>query len=256
MKRHMLYLFAVMIAIQIKACTCTPKGLFYVLPDDSANASCLSYPCATLSQYMLNISGMSNVKFLFLSGKHSLTSNITMQHVSNVTLTGVSHDNLVPATIFCHSAKAVIFFSEAFNITFANLIFKNCGGDKQVADDYDDDDDDEPFKAAVYFSTCYHCNIMNITLIGYGISIANLLGESHLDNITLHLLPTNFSLSNWCDQGIKIINNDDDVSINALIFISKITIFANSINRKCDPFYDVIGMSILLSTRYYSITLL
>ena len=159
----MLYLFAVMTAIQIKAYTCTSSGLFYVLPDDSTNASCPSHPCATLSQYMVNISGMSHVKFLFLSGKHNLTSNITMRHVGNVTMTGVGHDNLVPATILCNSAKAVMYFNVAFNLTIANLMFQNCGGNK-LADRYNNY---SQFKAAVYFSTCYHCIVTNVTFKGY-----------------------------------------------------------------------------------------
>ena len=95
--------------MMIKVYMCTPTELFYVLPDNSTNASCPSQPCATLSQYIelydTSRISTSNVKFLFLSGTHSLTSNIIMQRVHNVTMVGVNYDNLAPSIIFCHSAE-------------------------------------------------------------------------------------------------------------------------------------------------------
>ena len=108
MKCYMFFV-AMMVTIQIKMYTCTPTGLFYVLPDNSTNASCPSQPCATLSQYLLNMSVMSNVKYLFLSGKHHLTSNITIQLVHNVTMRGINYDTLAPAMVFCFSETFIIF---------------------------------------------------------------------------------------------------------------------------------------------------
>ena len=249
-----------MATIQIKMYTCTSPRLFYVKPDNSSNASCPSQPCATLSQYLLNMSGMSNVKFLFLSGKHSLTSNITMQHVYNVTMVGINYDNLIPAIIFCHSAKAVVLFVSSSDITIANLVFKNCGGiGPAIMPRYNPVhlDDHSALAAALFFDICYYCNITNVTFIGYGLMANDLLGESHLDNITLHLQTTQYSLPHWCNQGIKLINSrrrSHNISRN-IIFVNKITINGSGNNCKTTYKYDI-GMRIDLEPIDYNITLM
>lgn len=100
-----LYVSIVMMAaLQINTYTCTPTGLFYVSPNNLTDASCPSQPCGTLNQYFLNISEVSNVQFLFLSGTHNLTSNITIQHAYNVSMVGDSYNTYLPPVIlFCHS---------------------------------------------------------------------------------------------------------------------------------------------------------
>ena len=112
-------LHIILVTMMIKVYMCTPTGLLYVLPDNSTNAStsCPSQPCATLSQYIMTMSRMStsNIKFLFLSGTHSLTSNITMQHVHNVTMVWVNYDNLAPSKIFCQSAEGIMVFVNSSN---------------------------------------------------------------------------------------------------------------------------------------------
>lgn len=95
MKFSTFFLIITIVTI-IKGIMCIPTGLFHVLPDNSANVSCPSQPCLTLSQYLWNMSGMSNVKVLFLSGEHTLTSNITMNHVYNVTMIGIDYHNSAP----------------------------------------------------------------------------------------------------------------------------------------------------------------
>ena len=197
MKCYLFILVALIAGIPINACT--PTGLFYVLPDDSTNASCPSYPCASINQYSLIMLNMSNVKFMFLSGKHSLTSSIIMQDVYNVTMVGVNHDSLALAVVVCQSAEALISFVDASNITIINLVFKSCGptvqcSNKQV---------DGPIVKAL-FSMCYCCNITNITLIRPGMVISNLLGESFLHNIAVYSHGAQYSLSEWYHQGIEI----------------------------------------------------
>ena len=193
----MSFLIMMMITNQIKMCTCATTGLFYVLPDDSTNASCPSQPCATLSQLLLNISGVSNFKFLLLSGKHGLTSNVKIQHIHNVMMAGVGTiHSRSPSTIFCHSAEASITFGNSSNILITNLVFKNCGGTTAIPTFsyrflYDGG---ILVIAAAYFSICYNCNIRNVTFIGYGLLyITELLGTSHLDKITLYLCETEHS---------------------------------------------------------------
>ena len=255
----MLFLIVTTTTIQIKGVMCTPTGLYYVLPDNSTNVSCPSQPCLTLSQYLWNMSGMSNVKYLFLLGEHSLTSNITMNHVHNVTMVGVDYDNLAPI-IFCYSSKAVIIVTYSVNITIANLVLRNCGGiGPTVMPRYDpvQPDDHSKLAAALFFDMCYYCTVMNTTFIGYGLMANNLLGESHLDNITLHLHAIGHSLSYWCNQGIKLINTGkikNYVSKN-LIIVSKITINGSGNNCQSNYQYDI-GMRIDLEPTNYNITLI
>ena len=221
MKHYPFTLVAIITTIRLEMYTCTPSGYFYVLPDDLANASCPSYPCADINQYSVNMSNMSNVKFVFLPGKHSLTSTMKMQHVHNVTMAGVNHDNLVPAVIFSQSTRACISFVNASNITIANLVFSYCEPKKWH--------NNVQIIAEGHFSTCYYCNIINVTLIRYGLVIINLLGESFLHNITVYSYAAEYCLSEWCYEGIEIINygkNSYNISHN-LIYISKITIAGN-----------------------------
>ena len=230
MRWSMFFPVAIMIMIQTKMCTCTPSGLLYVLPDNSTNASCPSQPCATLSQYLMNMSGMSNVKLLFLSGEHSLTSNTTMHHLYNVTMVGVDsqYQNIVPAKIVCQSAEAVLIFVNASNIMITNLVFKNFGGITALPL--------YPFGtsehlSALFFDTCYYCKVTNTTFIGYGLVANNLLGESHLDNITLHLHKTDYSSPNRCNRGMIIMNDGDSpyksIVDHSLMFVRKITIIVS-----------------------------
>ena len=185
----------------------TSTESFYVLPDNSTNASCPSHPCATLSQYILNTSGMSNISFLFLSGKHSLFSTITFKQVYNVTMIGVSYNNSAPAVVICNSAEAVVVFINATNIKIANLLFENCGGigPKIIPRNDIYPDDYYPLPAALFFDTCYYCNVTNTTFIGYGLMMNNLLGESYLDSITI-LLAVEYGLLQKCNQGMRIMN--------------------------------------------------
>ena len=100
-----------------------------------------------------------------------------------------------------------------------------------------------------HFSTCYYCNITNVTLIRYGLVISNLFGESFLHNITVYSYAAEYCLSEWCYQGIEIINYGKNPSHN-LIYISKITIAGNGGSSQTACKNKMIGMyiSIELST--------
>ena len=228
------FIFVLMMAVQYKMYICTPIGLFYILPDDSTNASCPSQPCATLSHYLLNMSVMSNVKYLFLSGKHSLVSNITIRHAYNITMVGANYSS--PTELFCHSIDAVIVFADCFNITITNLVFKSCGGIGPTimpsyggSRGYRNDKFNLylPIAAAVFLHTCYYCNIRNVTFIGYGIIANNLLAVCYFDNLTIHLQATKQNFPFWCNQGIKLINHGENSNNHNLIYMSRINISAN-----------------------------
>ena len=87
-----------------------------------------------------------------------------MQHVYNVTMVGVNCDNIPPAVLSCHSAKASVGFVNSSNITIANLVFDNCGGSSRPTSYVEHFS--APFITAAYFSTCYYCNITNVTFVG------------------------------------------------------------------------------------------
>lgn len=219
--------------------TSTPTGLLYVLPDDSTNVSCPSQPCASINQYSLNMSNMSNVKFIFLSGKHSLTSTIIMRHVYNVTMVGVNYDSLVPAVIYSQSARALISFVDASNITIANLVYSYC----EPMERYN------YVQVETYFSTCYYCNITNVTLIRYGLVITNLLGESFLHNIFVYSHATEHCLSGWCYQGIEIINyGNNPYNISSNLHISRVTITGNGSSSQTACRNKIIGMHIYMKS--------
>ena len=248
----MFFLIAMMDTFQIKMHAHSPTGLFYVSPNNSANASCPSQPCATLSQYLMNMSAisLSNVKLLFLSGRHDLITDFTMQHVHNVTMVGVNHDNLTPAVIFCYSAKAIISFHNSSSITIANLVLENCGGHvPQVWYGRD-------VVAATYFSTCYCCSVKNVTFMGYGLVVNNLVGESYLDNITVHLHRTTHILPWQRNQGIEVINYKKYL-YHSLIHVSKINVVYSSMCNNIEKFclYDV-GIYIDLQPIDCNITLI
>ena len=236
--------------VTIQMCRCTPTGIFYVLPDHSTNADCPSQPGGILSRYLLNIN-MSNIKLLFLSGKHTLTSSITMQRVHNVTTIGVNYNNLAPATIFCSSAIPAIIFANSSNITVANLVFKNCGG-------YGPYNVYSVVIATAFFSTCYWCNVTNVKIIGYGLAVHNLLGESYLNNIIIHLRETSHSLPHRINQGIDLINygRSPYYVTHNLIYVSKITIIIDSDKITSTYDYNIIGIHIQFQTDGYNTTLM
>ena len=239
-----------------EACMCTSSELFYVLPYYPTNVSCPSQPCITLShdQHLLN---RSNAKFLFLSGRHRYTSTIIMQHVYNVTMVGISYDSLAPPAILSDFGDPVMVFINVSNVTIANLVFENCGG-------YDPERKSEAFYvnlrhskmviAGVIYSTCFYCNVTNVTLLRYGLVAENFLGKCYLNNITLYVHATEHCMPEWCGQdyyylGIKFINYGNSTSphyvSHNLIYMSKITITGKGgTNRNTCPLGITIGINI------------
>ena len=258
-----MYITVVMMgALQINTCTCTLTGLLYVSPNNSTNASCPSQPCATLNQYLLNISEMSNVKFLFLSGTHSLTSNITIQHAYNVSIVGDSYNTYLPPVIlFCHSKNTKIVFAYSSNITIAKIMFKNCGGTgPTIMPRYDIKyyTAAKDLAATLFLNTCYYCVVRYVTFMGYGIMANNLLGDSYLEDIILYLDTTEDTdgLRRRCNQMLKLMNYGESSYINSvnLININKITVdgFAHGsqVFHDCD-----IGMRIDIEKTNYNTNL-
>ena len=255
---HHTFLVAMMVTIQVKMYMCRSTELFYVLPDHSTNADCPSQPCVTLSRHFLNINiNMSNITLLFLLGKHTLTYSITMEYAHNITMIGMGYNNLAPgpAKIFCNSDKPAIVAVNSSNIRIANLVFENCGGygpllEYQV---------DSVIIATAFLSTCYYCNVTNVKFIGYGLAVHNLLGESHLSNIIIHLCETSHSMSHWIHKGIYLIiyGRSPHYIRQSLIYVNRITIILDSdlITFTYDNYF-IVGIYIYSKTYGYNNTLM
>lgn len=66
-------------------------NILYVIPDNSTNATnCVSYSCATLSQYLLDntLPVVSNVQYYFLPGEHQVPANMVLQNLQNFSIIG------------------------------------------------------------------------------------------------------------------------------------------------------------------------
>ena len=253
------FFIMMLITCQIKLYICPSTGIFYVLPDNLSSTSCPSQPCATLNQYLSSLSPeMSNIMFVFLSGEHNLISNITMQHVYNVTMVGYYH-NLSPAIIFCHSDDAVMIFINCFNITISSLVFKNCGGYGPKIDAVEAKTlyADSLVIAAMFISICDNCNITDVVFIGYGLVVSNLLGKSYLHNVTVHLNTTEHSLPEWCGHGLEVANygRSPYYISHTLIHMSKITINGSNSQHTCQYFHTY-GIHIHMEATDYNTTLI
>ena len=255
MNHYMLLIVVMTVTIQVKMYTCTPTGVFYVLPDHSTNADCPSQPCVILRRYLFN--NNVNKSLLFLSGKHTLTFSITMENAHNVTMIGVDFNNSEPAKIFCNLGKPAIIAVNSSNIKIANLVFENCGGHFVPQLEYDVD---TLVIATAFLSTCYCCNVTNVKFIGYGLAAHNSLGESHISNIVIHLCETSHSLSYWIHKGIHIVSygrSSHNVTHN-LIYVSRISItIDNGINSAyMYDSYVIVGIHIDFQTDGYNTTLI
>ena len=81
----------------------TATEILYVLPDNSTSAvSCPSQPCATLSQYVLDIGTLpvvSNVEYRFLPGEHHVPAKMTLQNIHNFSITGIVSNLSLPVVL-------------------------------------------------------------------------------------------------------------------------------------------------------------
>jgi len=75
-------LLRVFVLVTVHNWLATATQVFYISPNSTANISCPSQPCATLSQYILDNNGtlpvVSNVKYYFLPGEHHLPTNFIL----------------------------------------------------------------------------------------------------------------------------------------------------------------------------------
>ena len=70
----------------------TASKILYVWPNNSANTSCSSQPCSTLSQHILDngtLPDVTNVEYHFLPGEHRIPANIVLKNLHNFSIIGI-----------------------------------------------------------------------------------------------------------------------------------------------------------------------
>ena len=63
--------------------------IFYVLPNDLTNTSCIYQPCTTLGQYLLEdgtLPDVVNVEYHLLPGEHQIPANMVLKNLHNFSI--------------------------------------------------------------------------------------------------------------------------------------------------------------------------
>ena len=164
----------------ISNCTAIHQ-VFYVLPDNSTNASCSFQPCATLSQYFMDNNGslpvLSNVEYHFLPGEHHIPTEITLWYLQNFTIIGSQSST----TVFTAHAQSNIKVFDSVNVSIINVVFKKHDMDKLLNE----------FLFDLYnlvFTNCFSCKLMKLQFLEYGFQGENLIGNSYLNDILIVLI--------------------------------------------------------------------
>ena len=194
---------------------CVASEIFYVLPDDSTNITCLPQSnCGTLNQYLLDnntLPAADNVEYHFLPGEYYIYVNIEMRNVSNVLITGSNH--LTPAKFVCLS-QAFVAILYSYNVTVRDLAFNNCGGNLISHLPIDRSSLGSIFidyaAASLVFLGCYDCAVKDIVFLKYGFAGINVFGHSYLDNININISTTVTTMDACSSKIILLFTNEDN----------------------------------------------
>ena len=217
--------------------------VFYVLPDDSADANCLFTPCATLSQYLMDNNGslpvVSNVEYHFLSGKHRLPANMILQYLHNFTITGSSSDTslsiILAGDLFWLSNIKIL---NSVNITIKKVVFKTLDEFVELISGCHFMD----MYYNVVFENCFHCKIINVTFLEFGFHGKNLAGTTYLSNIVIDFI-TLFSIEP-CQNGILLNFNESDYDYHgkSMVIMDKISMHTSSNLYELDSYSIAINI--------------
>ena len=168
----------------VRTLSTATQQVFYVLPDNSTNASCLFQSCATLSQYLLDNNGslpvVSNVAYRFLPGEHLVPTNMTLQYLHNFTIIG-SQSSTSMSPVIIGSLKSYVKVVDSFNVSIKNVVFKK--HDMGILN--------KNYQKDLYnlaFTNCFSCKIMKVHFLEYGFCGENLMGESYLIEVHIDLI--------------------------------------------------------------------
>jgi len=154
--------------------------VFNVLPNDNATTvSCPFQPCATLRQYLMNNNGtlpvVSNVEYHFLPGEHHLYTSLRLEHLYNVSLTGLENDKSLPETLISFGSNRSVHFiiRNSQNVTIGTMKFKHyVAGFK------------EPYMF-LFLNVCTSCEINNIIFFQGGLVTHNTFGKFIMKNLIM-----------------------------------------------------------------------
>jgi len=178
------------ILITVEICMPTVIEIFYVLPDDSTDISCLSQPCAALSEYYNGtLPVVSNVEYQFLPGEHHIPTNMELKNLHNFSIVGIISKTSPVILVGCLQLYTINIINSQF-VIIKNIIFKHCGILPKKKTKITN----------LQMSCCFSCKIENVTFLQYGFKGFNLIGESYLHNIKIKVM----QFSEMCCQGILL----------------------------------------------------
>ena len=156
----------------------TAYKILYVWPDNSANTSCSSQSCPTLSQLMLDdgtLPDVTNVEYFFFPGEHQVPANLVLMNLHNFSINGIIRKpSLQVALVGCVHSH-VLRINTSYNVIIRNVAFKRCYNPKL-----------QPiYFTSLYLSWCFSCIVENVTFTNFGILGENLMGHSYLNAVRI-----------------------------------------------------------------------
>jgi len=105
----------------------TSSTVYYVIPDDHYTTNNNSY---ILQHYLNNTNKYftSHTQLHFLSGQYYLSTDLVIQHVSNLSLIGNRTNEVINSVINCTSPAGIVVVDSS-NIVIANIVMNDCGND-------------------------------------------------------------------------------------------------------------------------------
>ena len=223
--------------VAIHMWTSRSTKILYVIPDISTNAtSCLSYSCATLSQYLLDNNTLPivlNVQYYFFPGEHQVPANMVLQNLHNFSIIGITTTSSSPVVLVGCLQSYVINIINSYNVTIANVQFQQ--RDQIHLSKY-------KYSTNLLIESCHSCTIEKVVFINLGLKGINLSGKIYLAEIAIKpdKAQTNFMV--FC-QGITLIywNRQSYVEDKHLLIMNQIYITSNKCYNN-----DPIGIQIAI----------
>jgi len=216
----------------------TASKIFYFSPDNSANTSCSSQPCATLSQHILDngtLPDVTNVEYHFSPGEHQVPANIVLKNLHNFSIIGnVSKPSLQVVLVGCVHSH-VLRIDTSYNVSIRNVTFKRC---------YNPQLQPGMYFTSLFLSWCFSCIVENVTFINFGILGQNVIGHSYLNDIYI-----THNTGQFC-QGITLVYLDDQNLLTENnehhLLLNKIHVTEIGSGSKCFNFNDYFMAGVFL----------
>ena len=193
----------------------TADNVHYVLPNDKL---CIKLPCRELRYFIDNSHRyfVSKSKFFFAEGTYyHMKTDLIVQNIVNVSFIGMTlSNNSSPTSIIRCLTEHTIKFYNIQNLMISNILFRSCGNDVAIPVEHSNiiiqSSKHQPkYWASIFFIACINITVSNVHIddpVGYGITCANVMGKSILNNITIIMSRHELYqlLLNTCSSGIYI----------------------------------------------------